>query len=160
MYFLYKQYHWYSNRGIEMPQINRTVEGQVFKTVKQKKKKKKKGNFVFKHTLIPLDKWIIITSPRLQSSDVLLFCFFFTIIILPHIFVCSISRRYHYQTWWNLVGISYAMWSCAFKGWFFQNGCRCHGNGQNAKKLKYKNDHSRLIAKQKLMKLDRNNIHI
>jgi hypothetical protein len=28
------------------------------------------------------------------------------------------------------------MWSCAFKGWFFQNGCRCHGNGQNAKKLK------------------------
>ena len=28
------------------------------------------------------------------------------------------------------------MWSCAFKGWFFQNGCRCHGNGQNAKKMK------------------------
>jgi hypothetical protein len=25
---------------------------------------------------------------------------------------------------------------------------------------KHKNDHSRLIAKQKLMKLDRNNIHI
>jgi hypothetical protein len=23
--------------------------------------------------------------------------------------------------------------SCALKGWFFQNGCRCHGNGQNAK---------------------------
>ena len=38
--------------------------------------------------------------------------------------------------WWNLVGISYAMWSCAFKGWFFQNGCRCHGNGQHARKLK------------------------
>jgi hypothetical protein len=46
------------------------------------------------------------------------------------------------QTLWNLVGISYAMWSCARKGWFFQNGCRCHGNGQNAKKLKkHKNDH-------------------
>jgi hypothetical protein len=44
---------------------------------------------------------------------------------------------------------------------FFQNGCRCYGNGQNAKKLKkHKNDHSRLLAKQKLMKLDRNNIHI
>jgi hypothetical protein len=28
------------------------------------------------------------------------------------------------------------MCSCAFKGWFFKNGCRCHGNGQNAKKLK------------------------
>jgi hypothetical protein len=22
------------------------------------------------------------------------------------------------------------------KGWFFQNGCRCNGNGQNAKKMK------------------------
>jgi hypothetical protein len=62
--------------------------------------------------------------------------FFINIIILPHIFVRSISRRCHDQTLWNLVGISYAMWSCAFKGWFFQNGCCCHGNGQNAKKLK------------------------
>ena len=58
------------------------------------------------------------------------------LIILPHIFVCSISRRCLDQTLWNLVGISYAMWSCAVKGWFFQNGCRCHGNSQNAKKLK------------------------
>ena len=64
--------------------------------------------------------------------------FFFTniiIIILPHIFVRSISRRCLDQTLWNLVGISYAMWSCAVKGWFFQNGCHCHGNGQNAKKM-------------------------
>ena len=51
-------------------------------------------------------------------------------------FVRHISRRCLDQTLWNLVGISYAMWSCAFKFWFFQNGCRCHGNGQNAKKLK------------------------
>jgi hypothetical protein len=58
------------------------------------------------------------------------------IIILPHIFVRSISRRCLDQTLWNLVGISYAMWSCAVKDWFFQNGCRFHGNGQNAKKLK------------------------
>jgi hypothetical protein len=45
----------------------------------------------------------------------------------------------------------------------FINFClaRCHGNGQNAKKNeKHKNDHSRLLAKQKLMKLDRNNIHM
>jgi hypothetical protein len=42
---------------------------------------------------------------------------------------------------------------------FFQHGCRCHGNGQNAKKNeKHKNYHSRLLAKQKLMKLDRNDI--
>jgi hypothetical protein len=61
---------------------------------------------------------------------------FFLTIILPHIFVRSISRRCLDQTLWNLVGISYAMWSCAFKVWFFQNGCCCHWNGQNAKKLK------------------------
>jgi hypothetical protein len=60
----------------------------------------------------------------------------YSIILLPHIFVRSISRRCLDQTLWNLVGISYAMWSCALKGWFFQNGCCCHGNGQNAKKLK------------------------
>ena len=92
------------------------------------------------------------------------YCFAMAILVLiinfPHIIVRSISRRYLDQTLWNLVGISYAMWSCARKGWFFQNGCRCHGNGQNAKKLKkHKNDHSRLLAEQKLMKLDRNNIH-
>jgi hypothetical protein len=44
---------------------------------------------------------------------------------------------------------------------FFQNGCRTHGNGQNAKKNeKHKNDNSRLLAKQKWMKLDWNNIHL
>ena len=83
------------------------------------------------------------------------------IILLPHIFVRSISRRCLDKTLWNLVGISYAMWSCAFKGWYFQNGCRCNGNGQNAKKNeKHKTDHSRLLAEQKLIELDRNNIHI
>ena len=41
------------------------------------------------------------------------------IIILPHIFVRSISRRCLDQTLWNFAGISYAMWSCAVKGWFF-----------------------------------------
>ena len=71
--------------------------------------------------------------------DVLLFSVSFSllfIIILPHIFVRSISQRCLDQTLWNLVGISYVMWSSAAKGWFFQNGYRCHGNGQNAKKLK------------------------
>jgi hypothetical protein len=35
------------------------------------------------------------------------------------------------------------------------------GNNQNVRKIeKHKNDHSRLLAKQKLMKLDKNNIHI
>ena len=34
-------------------------------------------------------------------------------------FVRHVPRRCLKQTLWNLVGISYAMWSCAFKGWFF-----------------------------------------
>jgi hypothetical protein len=58
------------------------------------------------------------------------------LVILPHIFVRHFSRRCLDQTLWNLVGISYAMWSCAVKGRFFQNGCRCPGNGQNAKQMK------------------------
>jgi hypothetical protein len=107
-------------------------------------------------------------TPTVVGWCIAILRFFFTIIIIiiiiiiiPHIFVRSISRRCLDQTLWNLVGISYAMWSCALKGWFSQNGCRCHGNGQNAKKIeKHKNDHSRLLANQKLMKLDRNNIHI
>ena len=61
-------------------------------------------------------------------------------------FVRHISRRCLDQTLWNLAGISYAMWSCSLRVDVFQNGCRCHGNGQNDKKLKNTNDHSRLLA--------------
>jgi hypothetical protein len=71
-------------------------------------------------------------APNAVGWRIAILRFFFTIIILPHIFVRSISWRCPDQTLWNLVGISYAMWSCAGKGLFFQNGCRCHGNGQNA----------------------------
>jgi hypothetical protein len=41
------------------------------------------------------------------------------VIILPLIFVRSISRRSLDQTLWNLVGISHAMRSCAVYCWFF-----------------------------------------
>jgi hypothetical protein len=76
-------------------------------------------------------------TPNAVGWRIAILRFFFTIIIiLPHIFVRSISRRCLEQTLWNLVGISYAMCSCAVKVWFFQNGCRCHGSDQNAKKLK------------------------
>jgi hypothetical protein len=77
-------------------------------------------------------------TPTVVGWCIAILHFFFTIIIiiLPHIFVHSISRRCLDQTLWNLVGISYAMWSCAGKGWFYQNCCRCHRNGQNAKKMK------------------------
>ena len=38
---------------------------------------------------------------------------------LPPKFGRHISRKCFDQTLWNLVGISYAMWSCTFKCWFF-----------------------------------------
>jgi hypothetical protein len=63
---------------------------------------------------------IIITSPRLLSGDVLLFYFSFSLLLLFfHTFCRSISQRCLDQALWNLVGISYAMWSCAVKGWSF-----------------------------------------
>ena len=59
-------------------------------------------------------------TPTVCGWCIVILCLFFTIIlILPHIFACSISRRCLDQILWNLVGISYAMWSCALKGWFF-----------------------------------------
>ena len=96
-----------------------------------------------------------------RSYHILLLLLLLLLFHFQRNFVSHFSRRCLDQTLWNLIGISYATWSCAFKCWFFQNGCRCHGNCQNAKKLKkHKNDHSRLLAKQKLMKLNRNNIYI
>jgi hypothetical protein len=50
---------------------------------------------------------------RFLFTIIIILIILLLIIILPHIFVCSISRRYLDQTLWNLVGISYAMWSCA-----------------------------------------------
>ena len=65
------------------------------------------------------------------------------------------------QTLWNLVGISYAMLSCAFKGWFFAKWLPLQWKRPKCKKMeKHKKDHSGLLVDQKLMKLDRNNIHI
>ena len=62
-------------------------------------------------------------TPTVVGWCVAILRFFFTIILiilfLPPIFVRSISRRCLDQTLWNLVGISYVMWSCAFKGSFF-----------------------------------------
>jgi hypothetical protein len=46
---------------------------------------------------------------------------------------------YSYKVSWSLMKRIQKMFkspSCAFKGWFVQNGCHCHGNGQNAKKIK------------------------
>ena len=76
-------------------------------------------------------------------GDVLLFYISFSLLLLHHPDCCRVMYSYstflfHYysyssthfspldfsempwSTLWNLVGISYAMWSCAFKGWFFK----------------------------------------
>jgi hypothetical protein len=53
------------------------------------------------------------------------------------------------------------MWSSAFKVWFFQKWLSLPWKWPKCKiNEKHKNDHRRLLAKQKLMKFDRNNIHI
>ena len=62
-------------------------------------------------------------TPTVVGWCIVILRFFFSILIiliLPHIFVRSISRRCLDQILWNLVGISYAMWSCAFNVDFFK----------------------------------------
>ena len=65
------------------------------------------------------------------SSSSYYYSSFFRINVVQYV-----SPRCLAKTLWNLVGISYAMWSSACKGWFFSKWLPCHGNGQNAKKLK------------------------
>ena len=73
---------------------------------------------------------IIIIAPKRSLWDILLLlCVLLLLLLLfllllfhfSHNFVRLLSRRCLYQTLWNLVGITYAMWSCVFKCWFFQN---------------------------------------
>jgi hypothetical protein len=72
-------------------------------------------------------------------------------------FVWHISRQLLNGNQWNFTGMLNTMSRCADYFWNFQNGRRCHGNGQNTKKLK---NTKMIIAEQKMMKLVRNNIHI
>ena len=51
-------------------------------------------------------------------------------------FVRHISRRLLNGNQWNFRGMLSTMSRCADYFRNFQNVCRCHGNGQNAKKLK------------------------
>ena len=83
------------------------------------------------------------------------------IILLPHIFVRRFLGDALIKLYETLQEYHIPCEVVLLRVDFFQNGCRCHGNGKNAKILKKnKNDDSRLLAEQKLMKLDRNNIHI
>jgi hypothetical protein len=115
-----------------------------------------------------ISTYIIIMSPKLgdilcllRFLLLLLFFFFFFLFFFRSKFVRHISRRLLNGNQWNFTGMLRTMSRCAEYFRNFQNGRRCHGNGQNAKKIeKHKNYHSRLLAKQKFMKLVRNNIHI
>jgi hypothetical protein len=51
-------------------------------------------------------------------------------------FIRHISRRLLNGNQWNFAGMLSTMSRCADCFRNFQNGSRCHGNGQNAKKLK------------------------
>ena len=51
-------------------------------------------------------------------------------------FVRRISRRLLNRNQWNFTGMLNTMSRCSNYFRNFQNGRRCHGNGQNAKKLK------------------------
>ena len=76
---------------------------------------------------------IIIMAPKRSLWDILLLLSFFLLLLfllfllfcrLPHFFLPHqfCPARFSEMPWSNFmkpVGISYAMWSCAFKGWFF-----------------------------------------
>ena len=57
-----------------------------------------------------------------RSYHILLLLLLLLLFHFQRNFVSHFSRRCLDQTLWNLVGISYAMWSCAYNGWFFTFG--------------------------------------
>jgi phosphatidylglycerophosphate synthase len=73
----------------------------------------------------------IVLAPFLIIIIILLLLSFFCQKFIRHI-----SRRLLNGNQWNFTGMLSTMSRCADYFRNFQNGCRCHGNGQNAKKLK------------------------
>jgi ABC-type multidrug transport system fused ATPase/permease subunit len=69
----------------------------------------------------------------------LLFFFFlsFFLSFFRQKFIQHISRRLLNGNQWNFTGMLSTMSWCADYFRNFQNGRRCHGNGQNAKKMKH-----------------------
>ena len=77
-------------------------------------------------------------SPKLRLGDILcLFRFFFLFLsFFRQKFVWHISRQLLNGNQWNFTGMLSTMSRCSNYFRNFQNGRRCHGNGQNAKQLK------------------------
>ena len=86
---------------------------------------------------------VIIMSPKQSLGDILCLLRFFLVLLLLFFlsffcqkFIWYISRRLQNGNQWNFTGMLSTMSRCADYFRNFQNGCHCHGNGQNAKKLK------------------------
>ena len=84
----------------------------------------------------------IIMSPKQSLRDILCLLRFFLLLLFYLLsffrqkFIRHISRRLLNGNQWNFTGMLSTMSRCADYFWNFQNGRRCHGNAQNAKKLK------------------------
>ena len=86
----------------------------------------------------------VIMCPKRSLGDILclllflllLLFFFFFLSFFRQKFIRHISRRLLNGNQWNFTGMLSTMSRCADFFWNFQNGRRCHGNGQNAKELK------------------------
>jgi hypothetical protein len=80
----------------------------------------------------PNEVWrLIVFAPFLIIIIIILLLSFFRQKFIRHI-----SRRLLNGNQWNFTGMLSTMSRCADNFWNFQNGRRCHGNGQHAKKLK------------------------
>ena len=104
---------------------------------------------------------LLLRRPELQSGDVLLFYVSFSLLLFFHTF-CPLD--FSEMPWSNFMkpcrNIICHVKLC-FKGLIFSKWLPLPWKWPKCLKIeKHKNDHSRLLAKQKLMKLDRNNIHI
>ena len=63
----------------------------------------------------------------------------------------SLSDTFLVDYWTEINEMLSTMSRCADYFRNFQNGCRCHGNGQNAKKIeKHKNDHSKVTRRTEI----------
>ena len=84
---------------------------------------------------------VVIMAPQAKFGRHIVFApfliYYYSFSFFRQKFVQHISRRCLDQTLWNLVGISYAMWSCAFKWGVFQNGQNAFKNKKNEKTQKW-----------------------
>ena len=82
----------------------------------------------------PNEVWRLIVIAPFLIIIIIILSFFLS--FFRQKFIRHISRRLLNGNQWNFTGMLSTMSRCADYFRNFQNGRRCHGNGQNAKKLK------------------------